>query len=151
AYLRTHHKTLAAQIERGVRHQPTDRERVELEDAYLKRKRIDLTWTKFERIEVGNWAFHACLQAIPEIVVEDGDRCPCLTEHAYTLPWFTLRAEHEPSDQPPPPWSWFYNLKRQPFLRHGAVEEPGPRVHMAAVSYLQSIGWTINEPVFNFV
>jgi hypothetical protein len=90
-YLRSFHKTLAADIRGATAYKPTIKERLAIEHKILRghqsrpnTRRINwLKWSKSDRIDVGNWAFDACLEALPDLIVvrmEGKDRVPDISE-----------------------------------------------------------------------
>jgi DNA-dependent RNA polymerase len=167
-YLETRYPTLLAKIERATSHKRKLAARSELEAKLLEQRRVKFAWTKTERTYVGNWALDCCLQALPDIFTtreEDGDTVPTIVEagwHAAVLmatQAMLRRHPGIPSLEPPEPWIWFTNESGHPFLRNcrditaakAAILDRTMRRHMDAINYLQSIPFTIDGAVLEFV
>jgi DNA-directed RNA polymerase len=175
-YLRKFHKSLAADIEAAARYKSDIRKRLAKERLILlehnsrpRTRRVNwLKWTKTERVWVGNWALDCCLQELPDLVVlrsEGKDKIPDLAEGVWddAVAVMRQRAIDHPPDTTkltqPDPWTWTENEDREPFLRNNrdegavrkAIETKTLRRHMDAVNYLQSMAWTLDPFMLNFV
>ena len=69
-YLRTEHKDLFDKIQRAAAHKATLNERLKLERKKLREAGLKIAWKGEQRLLAGNWGFDACLQALPDVIVE---------------------------------------------------------------------------------
>lgn len=161
-YLRTEHPKLYDKIQRQIAHRTTLRKRLAVERRKLKEAGLKIAWKGEQRLLAGNWGFDACLQALPDVVVErrDGrERVPAIAEGAWPTgmtQWFLEnRPIAVPVYEPPEPWTEFENADGIPFLLGCRDEEAARaanmRKHMDAVSYLQSMPLTIDGFMLDLV
>jgi hypothetical protein len=166
-YLEAKHPTLLARIERATSRKRKLAARLELEAKLLKKRGVKFEWTKTERIYIGNWALDCCLQALPAIFAtreEGDDTVPMIAEAGWDKAALTATQamlHHHldvPSIEPPAPWIWFTNESGHSFLRgcrdvaaaKAAILNGTMRCHLDAISYLQSIPFTIDGAVLDF-
>jgi DNA-dependent RNA polymerase-like protein len=122
-WLQVGEPAMAARIERATA--GSRKERRTIQNKILREEGVELVrWKRFERIQVGNWAFDCCLKALPGVIVEDEFRAPLISQEAWddAANAATLKIlDHPiwtPDLEPPTPWTSFRNEDGQPFLRH---------------------------------
>jgi hypothetical protein len=162
--LRTEHPALFKKIERAAAYGSNLRDRLTVERKKLREAGLKLKWTGEQRLVAGNWGFDACLQALPDVIVErlEGkDRVPAIAEAEWRsagdiATWLMHRQlDNTPTLLPPSPWIEFENDAGIPFLLgcrdEDAARAASMRPHMDAVSYLQSMPLTIDGYMLDFV
>jgi hypothetical protein len=161
-YLRTEHPQLFEQVQRAAAHEATLNKRLAAERKKLREVELRIAWKGEQRLLAGNWGFDACLQALPEVIVEHRDgreRVPAIAEGAWPngmMQWFLTNLPISvPVYEPSEPWTEFENADGIPFLlgcrNEGAARAANMRKHMDAVSYLQSMPLTIDSFMLDFV
>ena len=161
-YLKTRHPDLYKKIERAAAHKATLTERLKLERKKLREAGLKIAWKGEQRLLAGNWGFDACLQALPDVIVErlEGrDRVPAIAEGAWPTGMMARFLERHPIRTPvyalPEPWTEFENSDGTPFLfgcrDEDAAQAADMRKHMDAVSFLQSVPLTIDGFMLDFL